>query len=74
MIVATVVTRAISVAVEERDGNWHSYIGWFSTVRRMRRFVSGVWQYREMTADEVKDDALDSTERGWHRIFWPAGL
>jgi hypothetical protein len=34
----------------ERDGEWRSHFG------RMRRWKSGVWEYRPMTDDEIIDE------------------
>jgi hypothetical protein len=34
----------------ERNGEWQSHFG------RMRRWKSGVWEYRPMTDDEIFDE------------------
>ncbi|WP_154072753.1 hypothetical protein [Bradyrhizobium erythrophlei] len=38
------------VRKEERNGEWQSHFG------RMRRWKSGVWEYRPMTDDEIIDE------------------
>ena len=61
LLVAGLIVWIIHVNISERDGTWHSYVGWFSVKRTMRRRVGGAWQYREMTAAEAENDALDQT-------------
>jgi hypothetical protein len=39
-----------SVRKEERNGEWQSHLG------RMRRLKSGVWEYRQMTDNEIIDE------------------
>lgn len=53
LLFAALVVLIIHVNLEQRDGQWHLYYGWFSTAARMRRRVGGRWQYRAMTAEEA---------------------
>jgi hypothetical protein len=50
VVLLILALRIASVRKEERNGEWRSHFG------RMRRWKSGVWEYRPMTDDEIIDE------------------